>query len=168
MGPIPETARKDPDASPVGDSRLRPLLIALLVIGLVLLAWRLANVLMLGFGGVLVAILLRNLAKFVSRWTPLPVGASLVVVVLGFVLLASLFVASAGPRVAEQFGQLWQALPEALQRFRDFVGQYDWGRNLLEGGSPPEPGNLLSMATGLLGRVDGFREVESGLDSRAA
>jgi predicted PurR-regulated permease PerM len=87
-------------------------LIALLVAGLAFLTWRLANVVLLGFGGVLVAVLLRHLAQLLSRWTPLPVGASLAVVILGLVLLAVLFVRSVGPQVAAQFEQLWQALPQ--------------------------------------------------------
>src|SRR3712207_3281768 len=126
-----------------GDGRLRPLLVALLVAGLALLAWRLADVLLLGFGGVLVAVLLRHLAEILSRWTRLPAGAALAVVVLGLVLLAGLFVTSAGPQVAAQFEQLWQALPQALEGFRNFIARYDWGRNLLEAGGPPRAGTLL-------------------------
>ena len=136
-----------------GSGRLRPLLVALLVAGLAFLAWRIANVLLLGFGGVLVAVLLRHLAKILSRWTRLPVGASLAVVVLGLVLLTVLFVSSAGPAVAVQFEQLWQALPQALAGFRDFVARYDWGRNLLETSEPPRTGTFVNLATGLLGTV---------------
>ena len=136
-----------------GSGRLRTLLVALLVAGLAFLAWRIANVLLLGFGGVLVAVLLRHLAKILNRWTRLPVGASLAVVVLGLVLLAVLFVSSAGPAVAVQFEQLWQALPQALAGFRDFVARYDWGRNLLETSGPPRTGTFVNLATGLLGTV---------------
>jgi predicted PurR-regulated permease PerM len=133
--------------------RRRPLLAALLVAGLALLAWRLADVLLLGFGGVLVAVLLRHLAKGLGRWTRLPAGAALAVVVLGLALTAVFFVASVGPQVAAQFEQLWQALPQALERFRGFVARYDWGRDLLAAGGQPRAGTLLGMATGLLGTV---------------
>lgn len=136
-----------------GDGRLHPLLVALLVTGLALLAWRLVNVLLVAFGGVLVAVLLRHLAAKLSRWARLPVGAALAAVVLAIVLLGVLFVLSVGPQVAVQFEQLWRALPRALQRFRDFVAQYEWGRDLLAAGGPPHPGALLSMASGLLGTV---------------
>lgn len=141
---------------PAGDDRrLRPLLVALLVAVLVLLAWRLADVLLLAFGGVLVAVLLRHLAKLLSRWTPLPVGASLAVVVLGLVLLAVLFAISIGPQVALQFEQLWQSLPQALGRFRDFVARHDWERNLFEASGTPGASTLLNVATGLLGTIFG-------------
>jgi predicted PurR-regulated permease PerM len=138
---------------PAGDVRFRPLLVTFLVGCLTFLAWRLSDVLLLGFGGVLVAVLLRHLASILSRWTRLPVGASLAVVVLGLVLLGALFVTSVGPQVAVQFEQLWLSLPQALQSFRDFVARYDWGRDLLGGGGPPRAGTLFNMATGLLGTV---------------
>jgi predicted PurR-regulated permease PerM len=138
---------------PASGDRLRPLLVTLLVVCLTFLAWQLADVLLLGFGGVLVAVLLRHLARILSHWTPLSVGASLVFVVLGLILLGVLFVASVGPQVAIQFEQLWQALPHALQSFRNFVARYDWGRDLLATGGQPRAGALLNMASGLLGTV---------------
>ncbi len=138
---------------PTSDGRLRSLLITFLVACLTLVAWQLADVLLLGFGGVLVAVLLRHLAGVVSRWTHLPAGASLAVVVVGLALLTVLFVTSVGPQVAAQFEQLWQALPQALQRFRDVVTRYDWGRDLLAGGGQQRAGTLFNMATGLLGTV---------------
>jgi predicted PurR-regulated permease PerM len=136
-----------------GNGRLRPLLMALVVAGLVLLAWRLVDVLLLCFGGVLIAVLLRHLAQGLARLTGMPTGASLAAVALGLVALAAAFVLSVGPQVAAQFEQLWQTLPRALQGFRDFVARYDWGRDLLEAGGPPRPGTLLNLATGLLGTV---------------
>ncbi len=146
---------------PAGNDRLRPLLVALLVACFALLAWRLADVLLLGFGGVLVAVLLRHLARILSRWTRLPVGVCLAVVVLGLVLLGALFVTSVGPQVAVQFEQLWLSLPQALQSFREFVARYDWGRDLLAAGGQSRAGTLFNMATGLLGTV--FNALADGL-----
>ncbi|MBV1796816.1 AI-2E family transporter [Siccirubricoccus sp. G192] len=139
---------------PAGDGRRKqPLLLALVIVGLVLLAWRLSDVLLLGFGGVLVAVLLRNLARGLARLTGLRTGAALAAVALGLVALAALFVVSVGPQVATQFEQLWQALPQAMEGFRSFVARYDWGRDLLEAGGPPRAGTLVNLATGLLGTV---------------
>jgi predicted PurR-regulated permease PerM len=148
---VSEEAR--PSSLSSSGDRLRPLLIAFLVACLALLAWRLADVLLLGFGGVLVAVLLRHLAGIPSHWLRLPIGASLAAVVLGLVLLGALFVTSVGPQVAVQFEQLWQSLPEALQRFREFVASYDWGRDLLATGGQPRAGTLFNLATGLLGTL---------------
>ncbi len=144
-----------PPFAPAGEGHLRALLITLLVTGLVLLAWRIASVLLLAFGGVLAAVLLRHLALLLSRWTRLPVGASLAAVVIGLVLLGVLFSLSVGSEVAAQFGQLWDALPQALQRVQDFIAQHEWGREILAAGEPPRPGTLLSMATGVVGTLVG-------------
>ncbi len=133
------------------DGRARALLLALLVAGLVLLAWRLSSILLLGFGGVLVAVLLRHLAVGLARRTGLPAGAALAAVVLGMAALAAAFALLAGPAIAAQFGELWRTLPPALARLREMVEGYDWGRDLLAQGGTPQPGTLLNLATGLAG-----------------
>jgi len=50
----------------------RHLLLAVLAVFGALAAWRLSDVLILAFGAALLALLLRNLARLVSRWTPIP------------------------------------------------------------------------------------------------
>jgi predicted PurR-regulated permease PerM len=133
--------------------RGRSLLLALLVMGLVILAWRLSDLVLLAFGGVLVAILLRHLAGLLSRWIPLPVGASLAIVVLGLVLLAGAFIVSVGPQVASQFDQLWQSLPQAAASVRQYLSKYGWARDLLAASGQPRVGTLVNLATGLAGTV---------------
>ncbi|MCW8087843.1 AI-2E family transporter [Sabulicella glaciei] len=133
--------------------RTRALLVVLLAAILIFVAWQLSNVLLLGFGGVLVAVLLRNLAVGLSRWTRLPAGAALAVVVIASIGLGVAFAVSVGPRVAEQFGELWRTLPGALAQFRAFLERFDWGRELVEAGTGPRPATLLSLATGLVGTV---------------
>jgi predicted PurR-regulated permease PerM len=139
-------------------SSTRSALIPLLVAGLVLLAWQLADVLLLGFGGVLVAVLLRSLAKALSRRTPLPVGAALALVVVGLVLAGTLLITLLGPEIAVQFELLWRSLPEAWDRVEQTLGRYGWGRALLErvsgaGGQPR--GGVLSAITGTVQTVFG-------------
>lgn len=129
------------------------LLSALALAGLVLLVWRLSDVLLLGFGGVLVAVLLRHLATALARVARLPAGVALLAVVLAIAGLAAAFLLSVGPQVAAQFEELWRTLPTALAAFRDVIGRYDWGRDLLEAGGTPRPGTLLNLATGLAGTV---------------
>jgi predicted PurR-regulated permease PerM len=131
----------------------RSILVALFVTGLALVVWRLSDLVLLAFGGVLVAVLLRHLAVLLSRWMPLPVGASLAVVVLGLALLTGAFVISVGPRVASQFDQLWQSLPQAVTSVRQYASRYGWARDLLETGGQPRVGTLFNLATGLAGTV---------------
>src|ERR671939_1635845 len=57
-----------------------------------LLLWQLADVLILGFGALLIAILLRVVAEPFERWTPLPDWVSLLLaglIVLGLVTAAA-------------------------------------------------------------------------------
>ena len=150
---------------PSDSGRRRAILLALFVAGLVLVAWRLSDVLLLGFGGVLVAVLLRHLAVELAKLTRLPVGMALAGVVLGIAALAVAFVRFAGPQVATQFQELWRTLPTALAGLRDVVAHYDWGRDLLEAGSMPKPGTLLNLATGLVGTV--FSALSDALRTRA-
>ena len=81
-----------------------------------LLLWRLANVLLLGFAGVLVAVFLRAGANAVRRMTRMSEGWALAVVLL--LLLALLGLASwlLLPRIVGQLGQLINSLPTLLTR----------------------------------------------------
>lgn len=74
--------------------------IAMVVLALAL--WQLAFILLLGFFGLLLAILLRQPAQIVASHTRLPVGLALALVTVGFVALAVGFVVSAGPQVLAQ------------------------------------------------------------------
>lgn len=61
----------------------------LIVIGLVILAllmWRIVDALLLAFGAVLVAVLLRGGAAPLARWTGLPEGAMIPLVALAVAL----------------------------------------------------------------------------------
>ena len=57
-------------------SLLTTILAASFLIGVALLAWRLSDLLLLAFGGVLAAVLLRHLAGLLHRWTELPAALS--------------------------------------------------------------------------------------------
>lgn len=107
---------------------------AIVVLGLVLLVlvlWLAADLLLLLFAGVLLAIFLRTLAIWIGGFTRLRVGWSLAIVLvalLGAVTLTSLLFA---PRLAEEAQQLTQKLPEAVTQLTDWLRQYSWGQWLL-------------------------------------
>lgn len=107
------------------------LLLVVLAVAGVVAAWQLSNVLMLAFGTVLLAVLLRGLARAVSRWTPVPenwaVGPVVVVLLCAFGAVGWLF----GSQIATQFNFLVETLPQGLSQFvRDF-GANPWGEWLL-------------------------------------
>src|SRR5579863_1719792 len=105
-------------------------LLVLAVVG-VLAAWRLSNVLVLAFGTALLALLLRGLARVVSRWTPIPEAWA-----VGPVVLALLAVFGAvgwlfGSQIAMQFDFLVETLPRGLSQFVQEFGANPWGEWLL-------------------------------------
>ena len=128
---------------------LYTILVVGLLAGLVLFAWRVADILLLLFIGLLLAILLRTLAHPLTRRTPLPAGASLAAVI---VLLVALFGAGGyflAPQLANQISGLVQQLPEAVDEVRRAVNQYAWTEPLLNRlQSVREGSNFLARITG--------------------
>jgi predicted PurR-regulated permease PerM len=119
-----------------------------------LLLYHAAEVFLLLFAGVLIAVLLRGLSDLLSGATGLPAGGSLAVV--GVVLLALLglggwFLAS---EIAAQFDQLGQKLTQALHSLEKRLQQYEWGRQLLA--QSPTAGQLMSGRFDVLGRITGL------------
>jgi predicted PurR-regulated permease PerM len=128
--------------------------IAALVIVLLLLLESLIPALVLGFAGLLLAILLRSPADWLSVHTPLSDRWSLALVVavlVGLLALAGWLVA---PAVAAQLDQLVQTLPQSFQQFEQHVSRYAWGEWLTEQTPPvdsllPSGGNFLARITGI-------------------
>ncbi len=91
-------------------------LIAAGVLGTLFLSWQVADALLLVFAGVLLAILFQRVAGLVRRFTGLPQGWALAVVL---VLLAALLVGGAflmGQSVVGEFDQLSQRISAAVQQ----------------------------------------------------
>lgn len=130
---------------------LKRLLLTVGVVGLfVLLAvglWAIANILLLVFTGVLLAVILRTPAKLLARYTPLTTKWALVVIVMLLLLL----VGGGGwllvPEIANQTDQLGERIGEAVNQLEMTLAQYDWGQRLLEGaqGQQPAKTNILTQ-----------------------
>lgn len=152
--------------APPGRDFARPALIGAGILALyavlLLVAWRVAQVLLLIFGGVLLGVLLRGLADQLARYTRLPDPAALAVVIAGFFLLAlggSLLLA---PQLFEGFAQLTVELPRAIERLRQYLeGEAwartaaDWASRVASGELPPDMlarvAGVFSTAVGALG-----------------
>jgi predicted PurR-regulated permease PerM len=120
-----------PPSPPRADFSLIIIASVLLVAALGFLAWLVAQVLLLVFAGILVAVLLRGLGNVVSRLTGLSDGWSLAVVM---VLLGTLLVLMGwflGAEIVSQLDELVPRLQKAWEQVRGYVRQYDWGRTLL-------------------------------------
>lgn len=90
------------------------------------LLYRGFDVLLTVFGGVVMAVLLYTFAEPLTRWTRLPLWAAVLIVtllILGAFGLAGVLLA---PSVSQQFDQLAEQLPAAIDRVRTDLLQYKW------------------------------------------
>ena len=109
------------------------------VAALALFLWYSLYVLLLAFAAVLVGVLLRGAAEWVSGKTGAGTGWSLGIVILtlvGFFTLLGLFVA---PSIVQQVENLADRLPNSMRRGEDTLRKYSWGRRLL-GDQTPDAG----------------------------
>jgi predicted PurR-regulated permease PerM len=109
----------------------RHLFLGVLAVFGTLAAWRLSNVLILAFGAALLALLLRKLARLVSRWTPIPeawaIGPVVLALLTAFGAVGWLF----GSQIAMQFDFLVETIPRGLSEFVQDFGANPWGEWLL-------------------------------------
>ena len=129
-------------------------LIVVLTVGAAVLVWRYANLLLLLFAAVLLAILIDAAAGAVSRRTPLPRVASVILVWLVLLALLALLGLVGGPRIADQLSTLSDRVTEAVASLRDYLDGREWGRWLLD--EAHRFGERLPSGSDLVDRVTGF------------
>lgn len=142
----------------------RLLVIAVFVL-LAAAIWKLADVLVLLFGAVLLSIGLCAAARLVSSRTGIRRGLALSCV---FIVVVAVFGAAFwvfGATVAAQFDDVVRVIPAGFRLFTGWVGQFSYGRQLLDQingqtGGPGGGANILgaaawatSMVTALAGTV---------------
>jgi predicted PurR-regulated permease PerM len=115
--------------------------------------------LILVFAGVVVAMVLRALAEPLAAATGLAHRWALAIVVVVLLGMAALGTWFFGARIAEQFDQIVQRVPEAWARLKSWLEQYQFGRYALESlagtfaGADKAGGVLARLATGTFGAV---------------
>lgn len=95
---------------------IRRLLLTLLIGALVALLWYLSDLVLLLFGSVLVAVMLRAIADPIHRTTGIPPSLSLLLAGLLVLAVLTSGVVLFGAQIGEQMGSLVQRLPSALSR----------------------------------------------------
>jgi predicted PurR-regulated permease PerM len=140
----------------------RRTLVVVAIVALALLVWRIRVALLLGFIGVLLAVLFRGEATLVKRYTRIPVGWALLLVAAVSVGLVVVFFWFAGPAINEQFSQLLKTLPTSIERIRETINRYSVGQYVLSYLQPPKPGSagpaasLFSGVTGIASTIYGI------------
>ncbi len=106
--------------------------LVILAVALAYLLWRVADVLLLAFAGLLLAVFLRTLVKLLQRLIPLPEGVAFAVVVLLLLLVGGVLGWTVAPRLSQDFSHLSTTVPEALREFGSTLAQYGWAQGLID------------------------------------
>ncbi len=145
-----DTAPADPETRPEGDTGLarftKKLLTAVLILALALAAWRLADLGILLFGAVLIAIGLRRAAEALGRRTRIGNAAGLALVVLIFVAALAAALAFFGTVAAGQFGELVQQVPKGLRIALAWLQAQPYGPYVVAQARGIAPADLTSAA----------------------
>jgi predicted PurR-regulated permease PerM len=126
------------------------------VVLVLLLAWQLADLLLLVFASVLVAIFFRALADVIAKPTALSPGWSLAIAVLLVAVLVVLITVLFGATIRQNVDTLMEQLPTAWRAVRERIGDAGWLTSALErSGQALLSGNVVSRIGGALGAVVG-------------
>jgi predicted PurR-regulated permease PerM len=130
----------------------------LLFTGLALTLWFAADVLLLVFASILLAVFLRGCSKRLSHMLNLPVSLSLLLVVTALILIFALLGNMLAPSLIAQGWQLYEAVPLSLERVYLYLLRYEWFHNVVQTLPPlqdmvPELSKLLTQAQAVFSGV---------------
>jgi len=132
----------------------RPIIIAIALVALAILAWQVAVIFVIGFGGVVFAAVLRSLADPISRRTKVGPRWCVVGVLLGLLGAGGVMFWLFGRQALKQFSELAERLPEAFERFTTWLSEREYGQVMIdavqraaEAGSPLTSAGLALGAT---------------------
>lgn len=109
----------------------RRVLVALALAAALLAAWRVSGILLLGFGGIVLAVVIRAAATALARHLPIPTRWVSALVVLSLLVLALALAVLLGGEFVGQIDALRQSLPDVVVRLRQSLEQSVPGRALL-------------------------------------
>jgi predicted PurR-regulated permease PerM len=98
------------------------LLLAVALIGAAILLWKIRDLLLLIFGAVLVAVLLRGFADLIRAYTRMGPRLSLTLAALVILAFIAGFAALLGAQIQMQMAQLFGRLPELIDPVEDWLG----------------------------------------------
>lgn len=107
-------------------------MVAVSVVVLLLVLWQLAQVLLVVFAGILLAVFLRGLARPIADRSSLSPGLALIVVIAIVLILLTGAGILLAPGIGEQMSTLAETLPEAFDSMMEGIGGTTWGAWLLD------------------------------------
>lgn len=142
--------------TPAGTRALRHIRTVLAIALTGVLLWQFGLFLMLVFTGVLLAVALNAPATLLARHTPLSYGVSLAAVIVASIGASIGIGVAIAPDIASQVDEMRARIPELMQMGRNWLEQYQWGRDLLE--TNAQAGDIASsqrLWTGIAGAFSG-------------
>ena len=136
------------DASRSDGSYIRRVLIFLALAALTALSWQFRELLLLVFGAIVVAVILRTLSNPVSRYGGLPDWAAVLTAVIAIVGVVAAGVWLFGPVISAEVRNLGVTLPEAWRSFQARTGDSVFWERVSSMFTAPSGGGLLSGVRG--------------------
>jgi predicted PurR-regulated permease PerM len=116
----------------------------------ILLLWFNANLFLLFFAGILLAIFLRSLSDWVQKHTHLGKIFSFILVITTLVAVFGLLGWVMAQPISNQFNELSDQIPPTLEKLRHYLSQYEWGQRMLQ---PIATDDILPRARTILGQA---------------
>lgn len=128
---------------------------------LVLAVWASLDMLLLVFGGILLAVLLRGLGDGLSRYSGIPERWSLWIVLVVFAAILGFGGWYLAAEIGDQFDELGRSFTKVWDTVRGRLEHYGWGQQVLSMLGDPQTtedkaGALTKLATGILGGISGL------------
>jgi predicted PurR-regulated permease PerM len=122
------------------------------------------NVLLLVFAGILFAVFIRGLSRFIfDRFEKLPETVGLIVTLLFLVAIFTAFIIFLAPQLAEQVPKLAEELPKAINALREKTDFFSWLEDFVESGDGQSPtfnekltGKVMGLFATTFGALTGF------------
>ena len=125
LGQIPQ--KPSPDAI-----FLRRVLLTALILVIMLALWQVSLVVILTFGGIVVAVALRNIAAPLGRWLRVPDRLALLITVLDIAAIVFGFFYFFGAMAGQQFSALASKLPGTFEAAKEWLSNSILGQQLLD------------------------------------
>jgi predicted PurR-regulated permease PerM len=135
--------------------------IVVVVVLILLLVRQVANMLLVVFAGVLLAVFLDGIAMVIQRLTGMRRAGALAIAIVLFFGSFAAAVWLVGPPVGSQIAKLSEHLPSAIERLRGYLSEWEWGKQLVEW--MPDSSQFLPMGTDVLKGVGGFFWTAAGM-----
>ncbi len=152
----PEDAgRADRDeASANRNSRIYSVGAGIIGVAFALILWLAAEVLLLLFAAILLAVFLRAASAWLRGHSPLPERWALPVTVVALSVIVAAVVWLLAPQVADQVDRLAETLPPLIREHTESLKKYEWGKWLVS--EAPPSSELLGNMGRLIERVGLF------------